>query len=120
MGGGGGLGRIALDYDGTFARNLDPATIRTADGAVYNGSGDEDADRRALHQRIAGTTSTASHTLTDRVLAWQAVAGADYALTDNATIGVKARWVRYGAFQGGNEWDRSAATAPTTGLERRP
>ena len=107
VGAGAGLGRVALDYDGVFARNLDPDAIRTADGAIYNGTGDEEADRRALHERIAGTTSTANHTLTDGTFAWQAVVGVDYMLSDAVSIGAKARWVRQGAFRSsGREWDQ--------------
>ena len=106
VGGGAGLGIVAIDYDGAFSRNLDPDAIRTTDGARYNGVGDEAADRRVLQERIAGTTSTASHTLTDRMLAWQAVVGVDYSMTERAAIGIKARWVRYGTFRGGNEWDQ--------------
>lgn len=115
LGGGVGVGFARLDYNGAFARNLNPDAIRTADGATYNGDGDENQDRRALHERIAGTTSTASHTLRDTVLAFQAVGGVDYLLNDSTSIGIKGRWVKYGSFSGGSRWDQVRSHSPDNG-----
>ena len=106
VGGGVGFGMAEVEYDGIFARNLNPDAIKTADGATYNGSGDENANREALHERIAGTTTTANHTLEDTVVGYQAVVGADYMLTERASVGIKGRWVRYAKFSDGNEWDQ--------------
>ena len=106
IGGGLGFGMAGLDYAGFFARNLNPDVIKTADEATYNGSGNEAVDRQALHERIAGTTTTASHTLQDTILGYQAVVGVDYMVSDNASIGVKGRWVKYADFSDSNEWDQ--------------
>ncbi len=106
IGGGLSFGMAGLDYAGVFARNLNPDVITTADDAAYNGSGTEAADRQALHERIAGTTTTASHTLQDTISGYQAVVGVDYMLSDHASIGLKGRWVKYAEFSDSNEWDQ--------------
>lgn len=106
VGGGLGFGMAELDYAGVFARNLNPDVITTADAATYNGRGSEAADRRALHERIAGTTTTASHTLRDTMSGYQLVAGVDYMLSDQTSIGLKGRWVRHAEFSDGSEWDQ--------------
>lgn len=115
IGGGVGFGMAEVEWDAVWARNIDPDVITTADDADYEGSGNEEEDRQALHQRIAGTTSTASHTLEDTVLGYQAVVGVDYMLTDSASIGVKGRWVRYAKFSGTDEWDQLRGHAPNNG-----
>lgn len=115
IGGGVGFGMAEVEFDAVWARNINPDVITTADGAEYRGSGNEEEDRQALHQRIAGTTSTASHTLEDTVFGYQAVVGVDYMLTDSASIGVKGRWVRYAKFSGGDVWDQLRGHAPNNG-----
>ena len=106
IGGGVGFGMAEVEYDGVFARKVNPDDIKTADGVDYLGSGDEVTDRKNLHRRLAGTTTTESHTLEDTVFGYQAVVGVDYMLTDSASIGVKGRWVKYAKFSDGDEWDQ--------------
>ena len=108
IGGGVGFGMAEVEYDGVFAREDDVSKIGTATGATYNGpvAENEEADRTDLHKRLAGTTTTASHTLEDTVFGYQAVVGVDYMLTDSTSIGVKGRWVKYAKFGDGNEWDQ--------------
>ena len=115
IGGGVGFGMAEVEFDAVWARNINPDVITTADDAEYLGSGNEEEDRQALHQRIAGTTSTASHTLEDTVFGYQAVVGVDYMLTESASIGVKGRWVRYAKFGDTNEWDQLRGHAPNNG-----
>lgn len=110
-----GFGMAEVEFDAVWARNINPDVITTADDAEYRGSGNEEEDRQALHQRIAGTTSTASHTLEDTVFGYQAVVGVDYMLTDSASIGVKGRWVQYAKFSGGDVWDQLRGHAPNNG-----
>ena len=112
LGGGVGFEIAKLGYDSVWARNNDPARIETAaaGNATYNsenGTGNEEADRQTFHERVAGTTTTASKTLRDTVFGYQAVIGADYMLTDKTSIGLKGRWVKYATFEdGGNQWDQ--------------
>lgn len=116
IGGGVGFGMAEVEWDAVWARNINPDVITTADDAEYLGDGNEEEDRQALHGRIAGTSSTASHTLEDTVFGYQAIVGVDYMLTDNASIGVKGRWVRYAKFSGTDEWDQLRSHAPNNGL----
>ena len=120
IGGGVGFGMAEVEFDAVWARNINPDVITTADDAEYLGSGNEEEDRQALHQRIAGTSSTASHTLEDTVFGYQAVVGVDYMLTKSASIGIKGRWVKYAKFSDGNEWDqlRSHTSDNGTGTNR--
>ena len=115
-----GFGMAEVEFDAVWARNINPDVITTADDAEYLGSGNEEEDRQALHQRIAGTSSTASHTLEDTVFGYQAVVGVDYMLTKSASIGIKGRWVKYAKFSDGNEWDqlRSHTSDNGTGTNR--
>ena len=115
IGGGVGFGMAEVEWDAVWARNINPDVITTADDAEYLGDGNEEEDRQALHGKIAGTSSTASHTLEDTVFGYQAVVGVDYMLTDNASIGVKGRWVRYAKFSGTDEWDQLRSHAPNNG-----
>lgn len=116
LGGGVGLGIAKVGYDSVWARNNDPAVIETAapGNATYRGDGDIAADRQTFHERVAGTTTTASKTLRDTVFGYQAVIGADYMLTDKTSIGLKGRWVKYATFEdGGNRWDQLRSHAST-------
>ena len=117
LGGGVGVGIARVGYDCVWARSADPERIQTAvaredytvhyDPEATGATGNEEADRRTFHERLAGTTTTASRTLRDTVFGYQAVIGADYMITDKASIGLKGRWVRYSTFKdGGNRWDQ--------------
>ena len=118
IGGGVGFGMAELEFDAVWARNINPDVITTADDAEYLGSDPtkEEEDRQALHQRIAGVTSTASHTLEDTVFGYQAIVGVDYMLTESTSIGVKGRWVQYAKFSGGDKWDQLRGHEPNNGL----
>ena len=115
VGGGVGFGIAEVEFDSVWARNINPDVITTANDAEYLGSGNEEEDRQALHERIAGTSTTESHTLEDTLFGYQAVVGVDYMLTDNASIGVKGRWVKYAKFSDGDEWDQLRSHAPNNG-----
>lgn len=116
LGGGVGLGIAKMGYDSVWGRNNDPSKIETANqgNATYRGGGNEAEDRETFHERVAGTTTTASKTLRDTVFGYQAVIGADYMLTDKTSIGLKGRWVKYATFEdGGNQWDQLRSHAST-------
>ena len=126
LGGGVGVGIARIGYDCVWARSSDPARIQTAverddytvhyDSEAPGATGNEEADRRTFHERLAGTTTTASRTLRDTVFGYQAVIGVDYMLTDKTSIGVKGRWVKYSTFKdGGNPWDQLRSHASNNG-----
>ena len=110
-----GLGMAKLDYSSVFARNLNPDSIQTADEADYNGSGNENNDREDLHQRIAGTTTTAYHTLEDDLFGYQAIVGVDYMIDEKLSIGFKGRFVKYKTFTDGYKWDQLRSHASNNG-----
>ena len=120
IGGGVGFGMAKVEFDAVWARNINADVITTADDAEYLGSGNEDEDRQALHERIAGTTTTANHTLEDTVFGYQAIVGVDYMLTDSTSVGVKGRWVRYNKFSGTNKWDQLRGHAPNNAPGTNP
>ena len=69
-----------------------------------------------LKARIAGTTTIGIAKLSDTLLAYQAVAGVDYQVSERITMGFKVRWVNVGEFEEGAEWNqlRSQLTDPLT------
>ncbi len=118
-GGGVGFGMAEVDFGSYWGRNVDPEAIKTADEANYNaenGSGDRDADRKAFHKRVAGTTTTEHHTLEDTVFGFQAIVGVDYLLTEKTSLGIKGRWVKYGDFSDGDQWDQLRSHASNNGV----
>ena len=98
VGVGGGVGLTELDYGDLWARNPDPAAIGTAAGLP---------NEAEVRRNLAATTSSKQGELDDRLTAWQVLGGVDYALSDSVSLGVKARWVRFGRFLAeGIEWER--------------
>ena len=95
---GGGLGLTQLDYGDLWARNPDPNAISTGAGLP---------NEAEVRQNLAGTTTSKQAELHDRLIGYQVLGGVDYALSDAVSLGVKARWVRYGRFSSEDiEWER--------------
>lgn len=98
VGGGVGVGLTELDYGDLWARNPDPAAIATAAGLP---------NEEAIRRNLAGTTTSKQAELDDRLTGHQLLAGADYAVSDAVSLGVKVRWVRFGGFTAEDiEWER--------------
>ena len=98
VGVGGGVGLTELDYGDLWARNPDPAAIGTAAGLP---------NEAEIRRNLAATTSSKQGELDDRLTAWQMLGGVDYAMSNSVSLGVKARWVRFGPFLAeGIEWER--------------
>ena len=95
---GGGIGLTQLDYGDLWARNPDPNAISTGAGLP---------NEAEVRQNLAGTTTSKQAELHDRLIGYQVLGGVDYALSDAVSLGVKARWVRYGRFSSEDiEWER--------------
>ena len=95
---GGGLGLTQLDYGDLWARNPDPNAISTGAGLP---------NEAEVRQNLAGTTTSKQAELHDRLIGYQVLGGVDYALSDAVSLGVKARWVRYGRFSSEDiGWER--------------
>ena len=95
-----------LDYAGFFSRNLDPDAIKTADEATYNGRGNEAVDRQALHERIAGTTTTASHTLPRYNIGLPSNGGSGLYADRRRFYRSQGTLIKHAKFSDSNEWDQ--------------
>ena len=103
LGVGVGFGFTDLEYNGVFARDIDPANITT--GSAPDG-GQALPNAAQIQQNIAGTTTTESEELDDTLFGYQLMVGVDYALTESLMLGVKGRWVSYDSFKDKDEWDQ--------------
>ena len=98
-----GAGFTDMEYNGGFSRDLDPARITT--GNAPDG-GEALPNAAEVQANLAGTTTTESARLSDRLFGYQLLLGVDYELNDSVAIGVKARWVEFDSFAGADEWDQ--------------
>ena len=106
---GGGIGLTELDYGDLWARNPDPDAIGTAVGLP---------NEEEVRRNLAGTTTSKQAELRDRLPAYQVLGGIDYAMSDRVSLGVKARWVRFGRFVAdGIEWERLRSHASQLRLD---
>ena len=103
-----GVSWTELDYGDLWVRNADPAKIATAAGLP-----NEDEVRRNL----AGTTSSKQGELSDRLTGFQALAGVDWEVTETASLGVQARYVRSDPFEDRTEWERLRSHASQLRLD---
>ena len=98
---GAGLGRmiVKMNYSAKFLRN--------ADRDVIEGLG--------RHPEAAGTLTFSDDELSGTLWSYQVMAGLDYMLTRNISVGMKARYVAvFGDnFQDGHPWDRLRSHAST-------
>ena len=101
VGVGAGVGLTDVDWGSIWARNADPDKITT--GADFPFA--SDAQRVAFRQNLAGTVSSAQGELSDMLFGYQVLSGADYALTDRVSLGVRVRWVNYASFSDDVVWD---------------
>ena len=103
-----GVSWTELDYGDLWVRNADPARIATAAGLP-----NEDEIRRNL----AATTTSKQGELSDRLTAFQALAGVDWELNDTASLGLQARYVRSDPFEDETEWERLRSHASQLRLD---
>ena len=61
---------------------------------------------RDLNAKLAGTTTTGSAKLSDRLFGYQVLGGGDYKVNDSISVGVKFRWVDFAEFMDGAEWEQ--------------
>ena len=108
LGFGVGFARTSLEYSNRFTRNTDPAGITTFDNSYSN------ADD--LNRRLAGTSTVGRSELSDTMFGYQAIAGMDYRISEPITIGLKFRWVDFGAFKGGDEYRQLRSHDSTNSL----
>ncbi len=98
-----GSGFTGLEYNGVFARDVDPSRITT--GNAPDG-GQPLPNAAQIQANLAGTTTTESEQLNDTLFGYQVMLGMDYMLTESLFLGVKARWVNFDSFTDKDEWDQ--------------
>ena len=84
------VSRMRKDFSWLWARSADPADIAT-------GLGQPNAEE--IRRNLAGTVSVGRRTLRDTVLGYALVAGVDRELSESVSIGLKAQWKRFKAFE---------------------
>lgn len=92
LGLGAGAGRTQVDYGSVWARNPDPAQIRS-------GADLDIPDYRGFREALAATTTTYHGELTDFLFAWQALAGLDLDLSPSVTLGLTVRYLDFAGFE---------------------
>ena len=105
VGASGGLATAAAGYSSLWARNKDV-------DAVLTGIGQPNEDE--IRQNLAGTLSSGQATLRSVTPAIQLLFGVDRYLTDQLSVGLKARYAMYLDFQseGGLVWDPLRSRVP--------
>lgn len=88
IGFGGGWSIVSMIYDASFARNPDAVALPDATPDI-----------------AAGTTTRTEDKLTDNVFGWQIMAGSDYEIDKNWSIGLKLRYARFAKIEDSNNWD---------------
>ena len=91
-----GIAFADLDYAALWQRSGDPADVDSARGLP-----NEDEVRRNL----AGTVSRAADQLRDKLRGYQLLAGVDYQLSNDLTLTLQGRLVRFAAFEDGGVYD---------------
>ena len=89
IGAGVGVSQIRMDFSWLWARSMDPNDIEA-------GAGLPNVDE--IRRNLAGTASVGRRTIRDVTFGYVLVAGAERALSDRLSLGVKAQWKRPGAF----------------------
>lgn len=98
VGAGIGMGLVEMDYGDLWTRNPDPAAIVTVAGLP---------NEAEIRRNLAATTTTSQTELHDRLTGYQVLGGADYAVSELVSLGVKVRWARFGRFVAeGIEWEQ--------------
>ena len=82
--------RTRKGFSWLWARSADPADIAT-------GLGQPNAEE--IRRNLAGTVSAGRRALRDEMVGYLLVAGIDRELSERVTVGLKAQWTRFEAFE---------------------
>lgn len=103
------VSRTRKDFSWVWARSADPADITT-------GLDQPNADE--IRRSLAGTVSVGRRTLRDTMVGYVLVAGIDRKLSETVSVGLKAQWKRFEAFEsGGYEGDLLRSHPPNLRLD---
>ncbi|MDE0190573.1 MAG: hypothetical protein OXQ90_04390 [Gammaproteobacteria bacterium] len=84
------VSRTRKDFSWLWARSADPADIAT-------GLGEPNAEE--IRRNLAGTVSAGRRTLRDTMVGYVLTAGVDRQWSESVSVGLKARWTRFRAFE---------------------
>ncbi len=84
--------RVRKDFSWLWARSADPADIAT-------GPGQPNAEQ--IRRNLAGTVSVGRRTLRDTVVGHILIAGVDRELSESISVGLRAQWKGFDAFESG-------------------
>jgi opacity protein-like surface antigen len=108
VGVGGGLSRVAYRYYLGFARK----SIAEGYLEVFGGSRAEPEASPDWQRAAAGTVSELATDVSETGLAFQLLAGVDYALTEQVSIGLKGRWMQTPDVSVNAQWTTIRSHAP--------
>ena len=101
--------RTRKDFSWVWARSADPADIAT---------GLDQPNAEEIRRNLAGTVSVGRRTLRDTMVGYVLVAGIDRELSEKVSVGLKAQWKRFEAFEsGGYEGDLLRSHPPNLRLD---
>lgn len=103
------VSRTRKGFSWFWARSADPADIAT---------GLDHPNVEEIRHNLAGTVSAGRRTLRDTMLGYVLIAGIERELSDRVSVGLKARWTRFGPFESGAyEGDLLRSHAPNLRLD---
>ena len=107
-----GVAQVDIHYSTAWVRSDDPADIQVFDPSTPEGL--------ALNTKLAGTCSCDRTIMQDTLLGYQVLAGLDYRLTEQITMGLKARWVDLNQFRDEDPYSLLRSHASVAGNPPRP
>ena len=87
---GAAVSRTRKDFSWLWARSPDPTDITT-------GLGQPNAEE--IRENLAGTVSAGRRTIRDTMTGYMLIVGVDRELSNNVSVGLKAQWKRFEAFE---------------------
>lgn len=101
--------RARKDFSWVWARSTDPADI---------GTGLVQPNAEEIRRNLAGTVSVGRQTLRDTMAGYVLIAGIECKLSDSVSVGLKAQWKRFEAFESdGYEGDLLRSHVPNLRLD---
>ena len=109
VGVGAGWARVRMQYRRQLLRKtVDEGYLGVAPDvpAAQSGYGWDEDSWLEWRENAAGTLSAMDTELSDTLFGFQLLAGADYALTDRTSVGVKVRWAQFDDFKDRAAYDQ--------------
>ncbi|MDE3260149.1 MAG: outer membrane beta-barrel protein [Gemmatimonadota bacterium] len=102
-----GFSRVTVEYRTLWHRTRTIENVRIFDPAGERGE--------EMNSRLLGANTIDRARLSDSLLGYQAVAGLDYQVGGQVTLGFNLRWMGFAEFNGESEYDRLRGHASVAG-----